>query len=131
LWVIKVNFYKSSLVSINLSEEEANNLAISLGCQTAPMLFTYLGLPMGTTKPTIQELSPLTNRVERMLTTSASFLSYGDRLILVNSVMSSLPIHYLCSLHIPDGAIDITDRARRHCLWRKRKDEDQPKSLAS
>jgi hypothetical protein len=34
-------------------------------------------------------------------------------------------------LHIPDGAIDVTNRARRHCLWRKRKDEDQPKSLAS
>jgi hypothetical protein len=70
---LEVNFHKSSLVPINLSEEEANNIAISLGCQTAPMMFTYLGLPMGTTKPTIRELCPLTDRVERRLTTSASF----------------------------------------------------------
>jgi hypothetical protein len=86
---------------------------------------------MGTTKPTIRELSPLTDRVERRLTASACFLSYGDMLVLVNSVLSLLPIHYLCSLHLPDGAIDVIDRARRHCLWRKGKGDDQPKSLAS
>jgi hypothetical protein len=71
---------------------------------------------MGTTKPTIRDLSPLTERVEIELTASASIFSYGDRLVLVNSVLSSLPIDYLCSLDIPDGAIDVMDRARRHCL---------------
>jgi hypothetical protein len=45
--------------------------------------------------------------------------------------MSCIPIHYLCSLDIPDGAIDIMDRARRHCLWRKRKDDEKAHSLAS
>jgi hypothetical protein len=60
-----------------------------------------------------------------------SVLSYGDRLVLVNSVLSSLPIHYLCSLDISNGVIDVIDRVRRHCLWRKRKDDDKAHSLAS
>jgi hypothetical protein len=59
---LKVNFHKSSLVPINLSDDKALSLANSLGCQTAAMPFTYLGLPMGTTKPIIRDLSPLTDR---------------------------------------------------------------------
>jgi hypothetical protein len=128
---LKVNYHKSSLVPINMDEQETNCLASHFECAVATMPFTYLGLPMGTTKPTIRDLSPLTDRIERRLTASASFLSYGDRLVLVNSVLSSMPIHFLCSLHIPDGAINVIDRARRHCLWRKRKDEDKALSLAS
>jgi hypothetical protein len=75
---------------------------------------------MGTTKPTIKDLVPLDDRFERRLTASAMFLSYGDRMILDNSVLSSMPIHYLCTLDIPDGLIDVIDRAIRHCLSRKR-----------
>jgi hypothetical protein len=104
------------MIPINISTNEVNSLASSFGCISAPLPFTYLGLPMGTTKPTIRDLSPLTERVEIELTASASIFSYGDRLVLVNSVLSSLPIDYLCSLDIPDGAIDVMDRAKRHCL---------------
>jgi hypothetical protein len=42
-----------------------------------------------------------------------------------------MPIHYLSSLDIPDGAIDVMDRARRHCLWRKIKYDEKAHSLAS
>jgi hypothetical protein len=70
---LEANFHKSSLVPINLNEEETNSLANMIGCSTASMPFTYLGLPMGTTKPTIRELSPLIDRVEKRLTHSASF----------------------------------------------------------
>jgi hypothetical protein len=119
------------MILINILEDEVNSLANSLGCISAPMPFTYLGLPMGTTKPTIRDLSPLTDRVERRLTASSSFLSYVDRLALVNLVLSYLPIHYLCSPDILDGVIDVRDRARRHCLWRKRKYDDKAHSLAS
>jgi hypothetical protein len=128
---LKVNYHKSSLIPINISQAEAEVLSSQIQCSIASMPFPYLGIPMGTTKPTIRDLSPLTDRIERRLTASASFLSYGDRLILVNSVLSSMPIHYLSTLHIPDGAIEVIDRARRNCLWRKKKDDDKAHSLAS
>jgi hypothetical protein len=85
---------------------------------------------MGTTKPCIRALSPLTDRVERRLSVVTSFLSYGDRLVLVNSVLSSLPTYFMLSLRLPPGIIDVIDRARRHCLW-KRKDKEKVNSLAA
>jgi hypothetical protein len=88
---LEANFHKSSLVPINLNEEETNSLANMIG-STASMPFTYLGLPMGTTKPTIRELSPLIDRVEKRLTHSASFFSYGDRLFLEKPI-GALPFH--------------------------------------
>jgi hypothetical protein len=128
---LKVNYHKSSLVPINISQEEAEILSTQIQCNIASMPFPYLGIPMGTTRPTIRDLSPLTDRAERRLTASASFLSYGDTLILVNPVLSSMPIHYLCTLDIPDGVVDVIDKARRNCLWRKRKDDEKVHSLAS
>jgi hypothetical protein len=128
---LKVNYHKSSLIPINISQVEAETLSTEIQCNIASMPFPYLGIPMGTTKPTIRDLSPLTDRIERRLTASASFLSYGDRLILVNSVLSSMPIHFLSTLDIPDGVIDVIDKARRNCLWRKRKDDEKVHSLAS
>jgi hypothetical protein len=127
---LKVNYHKSSIIPINLSEEEGLDMANVFGCQLGSMPFTYLGLPMGTTKPTIRDLSPLTGRIERRLLSIASFLSYGDRLVLVNSVLSSLPTYYMLTLMLPVGLLDVIDRARRHCLWR-RKDKEKMNSLAA
>jgi hypothetical protein len=93
--------------------------------------FTYLGLPVGTTRPTIQDLSPLVDRIERQLNATARFLPYGGRLLLVNSVLSSLPTHYMCSLKIHKTVIKIFDRSRRHCLWAKKEDGSYGQSLAA
>jgi hypothetical protein len=80
--------------------------------------------------PSIRDLSPLTDRVEIRLSAITSFLSYGDRLVLVNSVLSSLPTYFMLSLRLPPGIIEVIDRARRHCLW-KRKDKNKVNSLAA
>jgi hypothetical protein len=85
---------------------------------------------MGTTKPTIRDMSPLIDTTERRLCATSSLLSYGDRLVLVNLVLSSLPTFFMLSLMIPVGVADVVDRARRHCLWR-RNDKDKIHSLAA
>ena len=108
------------MIPINVSHIEASKFARFFECQLGSMPFTYLGLPMGTTKPAIKDFSPLIYRVGRRLSATASFLSYGDRLVLVNSVLSSLPTYYMLSLVIPIGVIEVIDKARRHCLWGKK-----------
>ena len=55
----------------------------------------------------------------RRLTASSWFLPQGSRLQLVNSVISSLPIFFLCSLSIPRGILKQLERIQRRCLWRK------------
>lgn len=48
---LKVNFGKSFLVPINVAENRFANLISTLGCQLGAVPFTYLGLPLGTTRP--------------------------------------------------------------------------------
>jgi hypothetical protein len=43
-------------------------------------------------------------------------LSYGGRLILVNSVTSALPTYYMCSLKQSVELIDQIDKYRKHVL---------------
>ena len=83
------------------------------------MPFTYLGLPVGTTRPKIVDLLPLVDCMERRLTASSWFLPQRSRLQLVNSVISWLPIFFLCSLSLPQGILKQLERIQRQCLWRK------------
>jgi hypothetical protein len=50
-----------------MPNELLQQLADDFGCQVGLMPFTYLGLPVGTTKPTIAKLSSLVCRLERKL----------------------------------------------------------------
>ena len=61
---------------------------------------------------------PLVDSLERRLTASSSMLNQGSRLQLLTSVLTSLPIYFLCSLNIPAGIIKQLDRIFRQCLWR-------------
>ena len=98
--------------------EKASSLANVSGCIVGSFPFTYLGLPMGLTKPQVKDYAPLICRIERRLSASSQFLSYAGRLQLVNSVISSLPTYYMCSLKLPVTVIDIIDKHRKNCLWR-------------
>ena len=113
-----VNYHKSCLLPINKSQEKAAQLASAFGCLIGTFPFTYLGLPMGLTKPQVKDYAPLICRIERRLSASSQFLSYAGRLHLVNSVLSSLPTYYMCSLKIPAAVIEIIDKHRKNCLWR-------------
>jgi hypothetical protein len=127
---LKINFDKSQMLPINVPEDLLQELVDVFQCQVGKMPFTYLGLPVGTTKPTITELSPLVCRLERKLTSSSSFLSQGARLQLINSALSSMPLHFLCSLQLPIGLTNQLDRILRQCLWRD-KDGMPKQSLAA
>lgn len=109
---LKVNFGKSSLIHMNLEDNEVQALATALECQIGVMSFTYLGLPLGTTRPAVQEWMPLLNGL-------STFLSYAGRLIIVNSVLSALPTFYHCTLKFHVLAIEQIDKYRMHYLWDK------------
>jgi hypothetical protein len=128
---LRVNYAKSCLVSVNISDESLHSLAQSFGCATGSLPFTYLGLPLGITKPTVQDLSPLVSLVERRLNASARFLGYGGRLEFVRSVLSSLPSFFMCSLKVQKTILNICNRAQRHCLWAKEEDSSSVNALVA
>jgi hypothetical protein len=127
---LNINFDKSQMLPINVPEDLLQDLAAVFDCQVGKMPFTYLGLPVGTTKPTITKLSPLVCRLERKLSSSSSFLPQGARLQLINSTLASMPLHFLCSLQLPIGLTNQLDRILRQCVWTD-KDGMPKQSLAA
>jgi hypothetical protein len=116
---LRINFDKFQMIPINVPQDGLDDFGYQMGM----MPFTYLGLPLGTMRPTIVEISPLVCRLERMLTSSSSFLSQGVRLQLINSSLSSMPLHFY-ALYSVYGEINLTNLSTVPCvmengLWTK------------
>lgn len=125
----KINFSKSCMIPLNVQPEKVEHLSKMFGCMVGDLPFTYLGIPMGISRPKVIDFSPLVDRVERRLSATSALLSYEDRLTLVNSVLSFLPTYYICTLSLPKSIILSIDRVRRHCLWRGSDINSSKKSL--
>lgn len=113
---LKVNYNKSVMVPINVSEERLQSLSNTFNCQKGSLPFTYLGLPLGTTKPKIEDFLPLVQRIERRLTCTSAFLTQGGKLEMVNSVLSSAAVFYCGTLKLHKGVIKQIDKYRKHYL---------------
>ena len=94
-----------------------------LGCSVGSMPFTYLGLPMGTTRPTLLELMPLVHGVERKMSTALSLMSSGAKLTLANSALTSMLIYAMCTIKLHPKVIEHLDKLRRYCLWVKNSED--------
>jgi hypothetical protein len=44
------------------------------------------------------------------------FLTQGEKLLMVNLVLPSLPTFYMCSIKVPIEVLNQIDKYRRHCL---------------
>jgi len=103
---------------INVSPAKMAILAGTLNCQIGSMPFTYLGIPLGLSKPKICHFLPLIQRIQNRLSCTSALLSQAGRLELVNSVFSALPTFLMCTLKIPVTTVKKIDSYRKHCLWR-------------
>lgn len=70
-----VNYNKSSMVPINIDLQTVSNLANVFGCKVENLPFTYLGLPLGTTKPTVQDLILVITKIDKRLSGVARFMT--------------------------------------------------------
>jgi hypothetical protein len=115
---LRVNYQKSQMLPINVSDEKIRRLALTFGCSVGTFPFTYLGLPMGTTKPKFEDLTPMMDRVERKLSGCTTWLSYSGRLQMLNAALAPIITYAMCTIRLPRGVIDNIDRMREQCLWR-------------
>lgn len=114
---LRVNYNKSILLPINLSQDKLDQLSDLFGCQKGSFPFTYLGIPLGTCQPRIEDLLPLVQRVERRLICTSKFLSQARKLEMVNTVLTSTVMFHSCILKLHKGVIKKINRYRKHCLW--------------
>lgn len=89
---LRVNMSKSVIVGINSEEHKLNYFASLLGCEIGVWLLRYLGLPFGSNPVSLEFWELVVDRVMKRLDGwKRPFLSRGGRLILVLSVLGSIP----------------------------------------
>jgi hypothetical protein len=76
---LEVNYNKSHMMPMNMMPQRLNHFANSIQCKTRSLPFAYLGLPLGITKPSLEFLLPMVQRVERSLCGIVDFLDYGQK----------------------------------------------------
>jgi mannosylglycoprotein endo-beta-mannosidase len=127
---LKVNYSKSCMMPINMDSTRLQHFANSINCKPGTLPFAYLVLPLGISKPSLEHFLPTVQRVERRLCGIADFLDYGGKLLMVKSVLSSLPISFMACLEVPVTIKDQIEKYMRYCLWRKKNNEVQAKGSA-
>jgi hypothetical protein len=117
----RVNYHKSNMIPINLSDERLRHFSDTINYQVGSFPFTYLGLPVGLTKPSLDHFMPMVSRVLKRLCGIADFLNFGGKLHLVKYVLASLAIFFMCCMDVPITIKDQVIKYMRHRMWRKKK----------
>ena len=93
---MKVNFSKSQLVGVNVPASWLTEASSVLRYGLGSFPFVYLDLPMGGDPRCLSFWEPLINRINyRLSGWKSKHLSFGGRLVLLKSVLSSLPVYVL------------------------------------
>jgi len=107
---LKVNFLKSMLVGINVFESSLNEASLVLNCKIGHIPFFYLGLPVGGDSRKLNFWKPLIEQViSRLSRWKSRNLSLGDQLVLLKSVLSSLPVYFLSFFKTPTCIITFLE----------------------
>ena len=114
---LKINFNNSEIFCFGKAKEIEQYKEI-FGCEVGSLPFKYLGIPIHYRKLLNSEWYPVETRFEGKLSCwKGTLLSYGDILILVNSVLTSLPMFMLSFLQIPFGVRKRLDFYRSRFFW--------------
>jgi len=99
---LKVNFNKSLLTGVNVSDSWLHEAALVLNCRVGAFPFVYLGLPIGGDPRRLDFWNPILNTItSRLSSWKRKFLSFGGCLVLLKSVLSLLPVYFLSFFKAP------------------------------
>ncbi|KAK3219525.1 hypothetical protein Dsin_013495 [Dipteronia sinensis] len=116
---LRINFYKSCVVKVSkrIRDREVN-WAVAFRCVEASLPITYLGLPLGGRRCSKIFWKELVSRLEnRLAPWKRIFLNKGGRLILIKSMMSSIPTYYMSNFQIPVGVAQKIESLQSGFLW--------------
>jgi hypothetical protein len=119
---LKINFWKSSLIGINVAHVFLRVASSFLNCRVSTLPFKYLGLPVGANPRRAATWEPLLVSLRKRLGCWGNKLvSLGGRITLLNSVLNAIPIFYLSFMKIPVGVWKQVRRIQREFLWGSRR----------
>jgi len=90
-----------------------------LNCKTGSLPLKYLGFPISDKKLPVKVFDSVVNKLKSKLQPwKGKHLSYGGRLILTNSSLSSIPIYTMGLYLLPEGIHHQMDTVRSRFFWR-------------
>jgi hypothetical protein len=115
---LKVNFWKSCLVGINVPNEFLDMASGFLNCRVGRTPFKYLGLPVGANPHLYSTWVPLLEVIKKRLGAWGNkYVSLGGRIVLINAVLSSIPIFFLSFMKMPVKVWREVVSIQRNFLW--------------
>jgi hypothetical protein len=115
---LKVNFWKSGLMGVNVSSTFLDSACTFLNCRLGSIPFKYLGLPIGANPKSLSTWEPLLDHLRnRLLTWRNKYISLGGRIVLINAVLNAIPIFSLSFLKMPMSVWKKVVKIQRQFLW--------------
>ena len=100
------------------SDQWTKEAADYFNCSIMTLPFIYLGIPIGA-NPRHNELwDPVVRKCERKLSTwKQRYLSFGGRVTLIQSTLSSIPIYFLSFFRLPSKTAAKLIKPQRRFPW--------------
>lgn len=115
---LQVNMNKTAAISIRCSQAQMDLVCESIGCASTSFPCKYLGLPLSIRKQTAAQLQGLVDQlVVRLPYWKATTLPKSSRLLLIQSVLSAIPIHSMLAMALPPKTIAALVKVCRGFLW--------------
>jgi hypothetical protein len=111
---LKVNLHKSELLVMNMYFSQVQQLANIIGRKSSDFPLMYLGLPLSSKALPKQYYQRVVDTIqERLPGFHTSKLSIAGRIVILNSVISAMPVYFMLVFLLPEWVIKAIDRIRR------------------
>ncbi|WVZ69705.1 hypothetical protein U9M48_018450 [Paspalum notatum var. saurae] len=119
---LKINFHKSELYCFGKANDHVDQYSQILGCGVGKYSFKYLGIPINFRKLNNKDWRMVEKRFQKKLNSwKGKLLSYGGRLVLINSILSSLAMYMMSFFEIPKGIHKKLNFFRSGFFWQGKK----------
>jgi len=107
---LEVNFHKSMLFGVNVSDSWLHEAVVVMHCKDGWIPFLYLGLPTGGDPRKLQFWHTLVDRILlRLSGWKCKNLSLGGQLVLLKFVLLSILVYFLYFFKAPSGIVSTLD----------------------
>ncbi|KAL4366199.1 hypothetical protein GQ457_05G012670 [Hibiscus cannabinus] len=115
---LSLNLKKTKLYGVNVNENLLKSWADAIKCGVDSFLTYYLGLPLGHSRNSSALWESVVIKVRKRLEGwKGKLLSFAGRLILIKSVLCSLPVFYMSVFQMPASGTSKINKLVANFLW--------------